>query len=245
MKAWLDIGRIVSSVSAGAEAALTEIGDQIAADARRRAPIRKVFYQRKRRFRPLTAEERQIALARARHYYTHINPNKEKLQRAIVHIMTRASVELPVRGSPNALPRSRGKRVLGFWTRTGFVGRAGAKAIGAGYRAGPEIEKKMTEWAKWEVGRGRSVHYIPMARGRTKVQMGGRLKASIHAEPVRQEGPKDVVTVAASVRYAKFVEFPTIHNAAQPFLRPALLQVKGRAVRIVAEAMRRSLGVRR
>jgi hypothetical protein len=239
---WLDVDRIKQIVRSGSEHGLSSLAHDIAADAKRRAPIRKVFRQKVRRFRPLTTEEKTIAVQRAIRYYTEVVPNPRALHMAVAHIMTTARVELPVRGSPNALVRSRRKRLLGYETPTGFRGKYGATKTLRGYRPGPGIWAQMTRHAKSEVVRGKSILKTPMARGRTKVQMGGRLKASIHAEEVRIEGAKTIARVAASVYYAKFVEFPTIRTAAQPFLRPAMMSAKHRAVAVVADAVRERIG---
>ncbi len=70
--AWLDVQGVMARVREGERAALEEIGDRLATDARRRAPIRKVFKEKKgyrRRFRRLTPLEQRIAVARAEAYY--------------------------------------------------------------------------------------------------------------------------------------------------------------------------------
>ena len=47
--------------------------------------------------------------------------------------------------------------------------------------------------------------------------------------------------MAARIRYAKFVEFPTIHNAAQPFLLPALHALRPRLASLFAKNLRNNL----
>jgi HK97 gp10 family phage protein len=50
----------------------------------------------------------------------------------------------------------------------------------------------------------------------------GRLRSSIQATPGRDtKGP--YVNVGTNVNYATYVEYGTVHSAAQPYLRPALL----------------------
>jgi hypothetical protein len=74
------------------------------------------------------------------------------------------------------------------------------------------------------------------------VQIGGALKASIGNEGVVQTANGLKVTVSAAIRYAKYVEFPTIRTAAQPFLLPALHAERGRLPREMAAAIRKQLG---
>jgi HK97 gp10 family phage protein len=56
--------------------------------------------------------------------------------------------------------------------------------------------------------------------------LGGRLRGEIHVVPAEGRGPRWVARVVSPTRYAKYVEFGTRHNRAQPYLRPALSQVR-------------------
>lgn len=56
----------------------------------------------------------------------------------------------------------------------------------------------------------------------------GRLRDSIHTENYRNGELKRVV---AEAEYAGYVEYGTVHSAAQPFLRPAVESVKSRVNR--------------
>jgi len=49
----------------------------------------------------------------------------------------------------------------------------------------------------------------------------GRLRAEVHAEPAAG-GPTLIARVVSPTPYAKYQEFGTRHNRAQPYLRPAL-----------------------
>jgi hypothetical protein len=243
---WFAPDRILDRARRAAVEGLDQSAKAIAIDAKRRAPIRKVFKRSVRRFRPLTEEERAFAIARARHYYTYINPNPKKLQRAVAHLMTSARVELRVPGDPNALVRSRSKRVIGYHVPPsrkyleGFRGKHGGWMTLHGYDPGEAIREEMTPRALADVRRGVGVHFVQLKRS-VRVQMGGALKASIHATAVRTEGSKETAMVAASIYYAKFVEFPTIRTAAQPFLRPAMFVYRERLAKVVAEAWRRGM----
>ena len=78
--------------------------------------------------------------------------------------------------------------------------------------------------------------------GATRVQVGGRLKASIGNEGMVQTDAGVSARVSARVRYAKYVEFPTTHNASQPFLLPALHDNRGRLRQALARELRSRLG---
>lgn len=56
--------------------------------------------------------------------------------------------------------------------------------------------------------------------------LGGRLRGEIRVVPAEGRGPRWVAKVVSPTRYAKYVEFGTRHSRAQPFLRPALSQVR-------------------
>jgi len=60
-----------------------------------------------------------------------------------------------------------------------------------------------------------------------KLQLGGALRKSIEMTPPEVSGSRITGGVAASVRYAIYVEFGTAeHGAAQPYLRPALMRYR-------------------
>jgi HK97 gp10 family phage protein len=98
----------------------------------------------------------------------------------------------------------------------------------------------LTSRGLYEIRSGRAIHRVAQG-GRTRVQVGGALKASIEAEGVVQTGNGQKNTIVAAIRYAKFVEFPTIHNAAQPFLRPALHANRETLPRVLGEKIRSAL----
>jgi len=56
--------------------------------------------------------------------------------------------------------------------------------------------------------------------------LGGRLRGEIHMVPAEGSGPRWVAKVVSPTRYAKYVEFGTRHSRAQPYMRPALAQVR-------------------
>lgn len=247
--AYLNIGLIKSLIRGGARDALEEVGDEIATDARRRAPVRKVFRERKgyrRKFRRLTPIEQAIATRRANDYYTRLQPNEFKRRRAVAHIANYAVVAKPGRGSLNALERSRKLRVLGFERNGRFTSATGATRLsrrsGGGFEPGA-IRPLLTSRGAYEIRSGRAIHREVLSSGAIRVQVGGALKASIGSEGVHETPTGLEVRVTAAIRYAKYVEFPTVHNAAQPFLRPALhvarQSLQAKLARSIGKALRR------
>jgi HK97 gp10 family phage protein len=247
--AWLDIPGVMARIRQGEEAALEEIGDRLAADAKRRAPVRKVFKERKgyrRRFRRLTPTEQRIATARANAYYTKVQPNEFKRRRAVAHIRNYATVASARKGSLNALNRSNRLRTLGYErqgrftaAQSGVVRLTGRKT--GGFEPGEALSQRLTSRGRYEIRSGRAIHREVTAAGNTRVRVGGALKASIESEGVVETPTGLKVVVTAAIRYAKFVEFPTIHNAAQPFMRPALHAMRDAVPRIVGGHIHRAL----
>lgn len=242
MGAWLNIGRIVEAVNRGAAEGLEEVGDTMAADAKRRAPVRKVFKEHpgyRRKFRRLSALEVSIATRRANAFYAQ---DEFRRRRAVAHIRNYATVASARRGSTNAAGASRAARLLGYERNGRFVGVGGTtRGRRGGFEPGASLNQKLSTRGRYEIRSGRAVHREITAAGHTRVQAGGALKASIGSEGVVQTEQGQSVTVSAAIRYAKFVEFPTIRTAAQPFLRPALYAMRPKFRATLAAAIRRSL----
>lgn len=249
----LNIERIMALVEAAEEEALEEVADAIVADARARAPIRKVFKETagfRRKFRSLTNQERNLAIKRAQAYSGYSDFQR---RRSVSYLRNYAKAEVPRRGSQNALVRSRTLRNLGteraIRMQTGgsakvFHPRVDARRVRSGF-VSPSLEPLLTSRGKYEVRKGRAIHREVLASGNVRVQIGGRLKASINSEGgVIQTGQGAVIKVTAAVRYAKFVEFPTTHNAAQPFLLPALHDNRSRLKKVLRQQLRQKLGGR-
>ena len=236
---------ILDRVRMGLEDALDDVGERVAADARRRAPIRKVFKEKpgfRRKFRALTDAERAQAIDRANAYYG-ARGQEFKRRRAVAHIRFYAKVQVPRRGSMNSVGNSMGLRQLGIEKGGKFTSASGASRLGRGFEPGPEQGAAMTAQGKYEVRSGRAVHREASEMGtHTRVQIGGALKASIGSEGVTETDSGVKVRVTAGIRYAKFVEFPTIRTSAQPFLLPALHGARARLPRDVATAIKKSIG---
>jgi HK97 gp10 family phage protein len=245
----LNVARILQLVEAAEEDALEEVAAAVVADARARAPIRKVFKEAKgfrRKFRPLTSKERHLAIKRAQAYQGY---NDFQRRRSVAYLRSYARAEVPRRGSLNALAQSRTLRNLGTERAVRLQGgdsrvfrpRVDASRVRSGY-VSPSLRPLLTARGAYEVRSGRAIHREVLASGSVRIQIGGKLKASIESEGVISTGEGAVATVTAGVRYAKFVEFPTTHNAAQPFLLPALHDNRTRLKRVLAQQLRQKLG---
>jgi hypothetical protein len=245
--AYLRIPAIKALINEAAYETLEEIGDGIAADARRRAPIRKSFKETagyKRKFRRLMPAEKALAIQRANNYYGRVAPDEFKRRRAVAHIQNYARVQIARPGSANTLSRSRQLRFLGIESGGRFTSVSGASRLRqGGYEPGPAASAAMTSRGRSEARSGSSIH-MAEGPGGTRVQVGGSLKASIEADPVVQTADGQSVTIAARIRYAKFVEFPTIRTAAQPFLLPALQGQRQRLPELFAANLRKAFGGR-
>lgn len=239
----LDVAAIISAVQSAEEAALDEVADFIAEDARSRAPIRKVFKEAKgfrRKFRPLTSPEKALAIKRAVAYY---GPGTFKARAVAANIANYGRAELRRPGSANALVRSRTLRHLGTISGGRFSARVDAVRFGRGYQSA-SLHPLLTARGRYEVSSGRAIHHAVTDAGDVRVQIGGALKASIGQEGVVVQGDGATVDISARIRYAKFVEFPTTHNAAQPFLLPALHDSRARLRSALARELRSKLGGR-
>lgn len=238
---------ILARIRAAEMKALDDVGDSVASDARRRAPVRKVFKEAKgfrRRFRELTPTEKLLAIKRANAFY---GADSFAGRRAVAHIRNYARAEVPRRGSANALKASRTLRVLGTIKGRKFTPRMDATRVYSRRRgttgySSPSLDKLLTSRGRYEVRSGRAIHLAKTAGGTTTVHVGGALKASIESEGAVQSGNGTVVRVTAGIRYAKFVEFPTIRTAAQPFLLPALHGHRQKLVQTLAAEVRKALG---
>lgn len=239
----INVAAVMNAIRQAERAAIEQVADVIAADAKHRAPIRKVFKEKpgfRRKFRALTPIEQQLAAKRATNYYTNVKPNAFKLRRSLVHIRNYAQVQIPRRGSANSLANSGNLRVLGHINQGQFTSTTGAWKSGKGYNPGA-ITPLLTSRGAYEVRSGRAIHLAATKTGQ-KVQIGGALKASIGNEGVTETDNGVSAKVSAKIRYAKFVEFPTVHNAAQPFLRPALMGNRQRLRSTLAGEIRKVLG---
>jgi HK97 gp10 family phage protein len=70
------------------------------------------------------------------------------------------------------------------------------------------------------------------------MRIGGRLRDEIYRTEIRTDGAKMYGDVIAPTEYAKYQEYGTSKHRAQPFMRPALYDMRGRFRDHVARSMR-------
>lgn len=245
----INIQAVIALIEGAEETALEIVAAQIVADARARAPVRKVFKEAKgfrRKFRGLTTAERGLAVRRAIAYYTSFGyrrrqeairnqPEKQKA-RTLFYL---SHAELRRRGSANNLANSRALRMT---PGLGSFNRNHVFTPGPALRSGSPLSARLTSRGRYEARSGRAIHEEVLASGAIRLHIGGALKASIESEGVVQSENGLTVKVTAGVPYAKFVEFPTTHNAAQPFLLPALHGARGKLKSVLAAEIRKAFG---
>ncbi len=237
----INVQAVLALVRAAETDALEEVSQIVARDAKARAPVRKVFKEggHRRKFRPLASPEKALAIRRALAYPHYTDFQR---RRSVAYLQHYAKAELRRPGSNNSLAKSRQLRVLGYERGGRFTPRVDAVRRGGGYLSA-SLQPLLSSRGRYEVSSGRGIYNQPSTRGgANRVQVGGRLKANIGAEGVVMKDRGAEVRVAARVRYAKFVEFPTTHNAAQPFLLPALHGARGRLRSTLARELRSKLG---
>jgi HK97 gp10 family phage protein len=248
MPAAFNIPAILARVRQAEAEALEQVSLAIVADARQRAPIRRVFKERpgfRRKFRPLTGAEKVLAIKRANAYY---GTGTFEARRAVAHIRNYAKAQVPRHGSTNAPRASRTNRLLGSLRGNRFTARTDATRVVSRRTGAVSYESKslnplLTARGRSEVRSGAAIHIAPTAQGGgSRVEIGGALKASIEAEGAIETGKGMEDRVTAGIRYAKFVEFPTIRTHAQPFLLPALHQNRQNLVKTMAAEVRKALG---
>ncbi len=238
----IDSEAIIARVVAAEVAALEEVAESVARDAKARAPVRKVFRESggfRRAFRALTTPERNLAIKRAMNYGGYTDFAR---RRSVAYLQRYARAEVRRPGSANSLSRSRTLRILGTEQGGRFSARVDASRIRGGGFQSATLHPLLTSRGRYEVASGRAIHREVLASGAVQVQIGGRLKASIGSEGVITQGDQTTVKVSARVRYAKFVEFPTTHNASQPFLLPALHDNRAKLRSTLARELRSRLG---
>jgi hypothetical protein len=102
--------------------------------------------------------------------------------------------------------------------------------VGFEVEPGSDLDQRLTSRARHAIKVGEGLtneegNPLPSSTAHStqarEVRYGGRLKNSIKADE-SSTGRGMSMRVGTSVPYAKYVEFPTRHNAAQPFLLPAM-----------------------
>jgi hypothetical protein len=98
-------------------------------------------------------------------------------------------------------------------------------------RVGQNLLKKMNARQRYDILHGRSLHVSGGKFGwGGKIVIGGALRDSIAADHIGHLKYR----VAANIRYARYVEFGTFKDNAQPFMLPALMWARHRMARDIA-----------
>lgn len=193
---------IYNRIAGRVEDAVTQTAHLIAEDARERAPVRKVFQG------------------------SHGTATLQSTEEAAAEVAVRTRIGLapgPVRTqrTPAARVHRFGPRRLlaspAFDPRVSrFRGQSGRFESSAGQSNRLVFDTPTTSRGRYEIRTGRANIFI---NGQAFV--GGRLRREITATAA-EGGPVYVAQVRSPTPYAKYVEFGTRHNRAQPYLRPAL-----------------------
>lgn len=125
-----------------------------------------------------------------------------------------------------------GRSIAGRFERALATSVYGAIRGTSSYRIGTNPNVENQSRMRWEVSNPRAIVRIGRVR-----YMGGALKHSIKASPVSGEGGVFTSTVSAGVSYARYVEFGTRHNRAQPFLQPAIEEQRSAWMAALAKAV--------
>lgn len=243
----LNVSAIMAAVRGAERAALEDVLPYTVADAKHRAPIRKVFRERpgfRRRFRPLSTQERAAAIRLANAYYNAREPGGFRHRRAVANYRNYAQAVIPRRGSANSLANSRRLRILGHHQGGSFRSAyPGLTRTRRGFdTSNTSLHPLLTARGRYEIRSGRAIHREVTASGATRIQVGGALKASIESEGVVETATGMSARVTAAIRYAKYQEFGTVHNPAQPFMLPALHDSRARFRAALKDQLRRALG---
>lgn len=215
----LDRAALSRYVQGKAESILATSAEEMLAHAKRNAPVRKVTFEGVRyKTRALTAREKRGQTLRGMNARYHT--------KALRAIMAKRTGSGSLKGLKGVIIRDR------HWK----LANAGS------FMATPQNSWQLTARGRREVARGTPyVHETEDEHGvitRTTfaTQLGGRLRREIHVTDVEPIKGGWRVQLISPTPYAIYVEFPTTHNRAQPYMLPALRYEKRRFVRRVARA---------
>jgi HK97 gp10 family phage protein len=209
--------RVYTSIAEKIEVAVTETAPLVAKDAQERAPVRKVFKGSVGRASLQSVEEAA----------------------AETHLRTR----LGLAPGPVRTQRTQAARVHGMGPRRLLVqptldARAGRFRSASGRFAARGEQRlifntPLTSRGRYELKTGRATFFSG-----GKATLGGRLRGEITATPAVVEGYVITALVSSPTPYAKYVEFGTRHNRAQPYMRPALAAARPLFRERLAQALR-------
>jgi HK97 gp10 family phage protein len=222
-------------------AALEEYAVRLVSDAQQRAPVRKVFHAQvggRKKSKATTGKLSYLNVGQTgRGARILVNRYKggpqiratpgggELVLGRVVHRSGRRAAD------PGTFKSNLASRHLTQVGRAAARSGRGSRPIYAqGYQLNSTYSPLLTSRARYDLARGIGVHEVGAGSasraGGGAVILGGALRDSIHATDIVDDGNGFQFELTASVRYAKYVEYGTYKDYAQPFLRPALKESK-------------------
>lgn len=229
----MDFDALKEAIFRGAVAGMQLAANDIAAKARRYAPVRNIFAgdQFKYNVRYKTASEIETdRMARAR---VGLGPERHGEAKTVL-------------GRRRGPYRERTYRPNPYWRlRQLSIAGADVEDYPEAFTKRGRYEVRQALIGEYTTGKGGRVRRTARSSRWGKAFVGGNLKKSIHVEPAdigAMEAEQWVVAGGDLAPYAKYQEFGTRHNAAHPFLRPAVEETQGEIAKVIAEAISRASG---
>lgn len=257
---------VLNALFEAENAALEQIGTHIVQLARAKAPVRKIFKEGGQRRRSRKASPELIAAA-VRTIQNNKRLTTRQRTEAL-YLLQRHPEEARVGVRRHNSNNRRRAPLIGKYREIAVKNKKGvvvsakvfsARGVGkgsvplnriarnvrpkTGFEPSPGLSAQLSSRGRYEVRRGRALTneegtLIKPGDQPSQVRVGGRLKRSITKGAITRDGTRATIEVGTDVPYALYVEFPTRHNAAQPFLLPALKEAKGLAVALLNDEMR-------
>lgn len=214
---------IEAAVKAAAVAALDQAALIVEERAKARAPVRNIFAGGSMRVRFKTRAEvvadreirRRLGLGRE-----YIAAPRTRLRSRRGMGKAKVATQFDTANNPGV---SEARRYLGR--------RAGGLS--------PVATANLHRRGKYEVDNREGSGNRP--RALYKGHIGGRLRGEITAVPAKGTAHQYVAMVVSPTPYAKYQEFGTAHNAAHPYLRPALHESAPEIRRVMRSAVRAAI----
>lgn len=198
-------------IQQGGTRALNETAKATESVAKKYAPVRNIFKGGSRSFRLKTMY--QINKERDARKSLGLGPDTYGISRTVVP--------------------SRGKDMRTYGDTVNMRARRSSRArLYPGGPLKPTSMMRLHSRGKYEVSSTRADY---------KGGVGGRLRGEIYVERAVRDGSSYMARVVSPTPYAKYQEFGTRHNAAQPFLRPALRENKSLLVSNMKNEIRNAI----
>jgi hypothetical protein len=216
-------------------AALEIYADRVVSEAQAHAPVRKVFkVQGGRKRTKATTGKLSYLDVGMQGKGSRILVNRQDRPRGREILLGRVTHRSGRRAADPGVFKSKNNLATRFLTQTGTAaarsGRGSRPVYSQGYALNATYSPLLTSRARYNLARGIGVHEVGGGSFSTapagSLILGGALRDSIHAEDVTATDNGWEVSVTASVRYARYVEYGTYKDHAQPFIRPAIHNTK-------------------